>query len=157
MEENQDDSSLCEEKTCKAFENTSNESSLKNIPLKQDNVVYKMKHHVNDVHLKIKPFNCNQCESSFGRNSALKHHVSAVHEKIKPFNCNLCSYKCSTTKNLKTHALAVHEKLKPSNAACGAISVACKLIWRNMSGQFMKNWNLSNLLNVKYLLQQSTI
>ena len=37
-----------------------------------------------------KPFECNNCDSSFRQTGGLKIHVASVHEGKKPFACNIC-------------------------------------------------------------------
>ena len=46
--------------------------------------------HVNEVHLKIKPYSCDFCEHSCSRKPDMEKHMNSVHLKIKPFTCQYC-------------------------------------------------------------------
>ena len=47
--------------------------------------------HVKSVHEKVeKPYDCSRCSKSFRKLRNLKAHVKGVHEKSKTFNCNKC-------------------------------------------------------------------
>ena len=39
-----------------------------------------LKRHVNQVHLKLRPYKCNQCDASFPRRPQLKIHVRKAHD-----------------------------------------------------------------------------
>ena len=56
--------------------------------------------HINTVHLKLTPFQCQECTKSFGRKthlqhctksfeqkSQLQHHINSVHLKLAPYQC----------------------------------------------------------------------
>ena len=60
-----------------------------------------LQHHVNGVHLKLKPFQCESCELSFTLNGDLKKHVKEVHQKLKAHKCEYCSASFSRRYNLK--------------------------------------------------------
>ena len=60
-----------------------------------------LQHHVNGVHLKLKPFQCESCELSFTLNGDLKKHVKEVHQKLKAHKCEYCSASFSRKYNLK--------------------------------------------------------
>ena len=65
--------------------------------------------HVKTVHEKIKAFNCNSCEKSFGHRSDLNNHVKIVHQNFKNFRCDSCG-KCFAQKSgLKGHLISVHK------------------------------------------------
>ena len=69
--------------------------------------------HVNGIHLKLKPFTCDQCSSTFFTNSKLKLHKNIVHLKLKPYSCNDCDLKFGSNSDLKKHQNRIHLKLKP--------------------------------------------
>ena len=47
--------------------------------------------HINAVHLKLKPYECDDCGASFIMKSDLQMHINAVHLKLKPYECDLCA------------------------------------------------------------------
>jgi len=65
--------------------------------------------HINTVHLKLKPFQCIECDQSFGQNGSLKQHIDSVHKKIR-FHCSFdgCDKSFSDKSNLSKH-LQLHE------------------------------------------------
>ena len=93
--------------------------------------------HINAVHLKVKPFACDQCYSKFARKKYLNKHKKRFHlesprppnkaqlQKLidenrklvnlqnKPFTCDLCEYSTQIKYKLKCHINDVHLKLKP--------------------------------------------
>ena len=48
------------------------------------------KQHVKSVHLKIKDYFCEQCQSTFSEKKQLNQH-SASHMEDKSFKCNICN------------------------------------------------------------------
>ena len=66
-----------------------------------------------DVQEKSKPYQCQQCESSFGEKAVLKRHIKYVHDKLKPYQCLLCEQAFVQKYSLQLHIKIVHEKLKP--------------------------------------------
>ena len=50
---------------------------------------YKLKSHVIADHLKLRPYKCNQCEKSFGRNKHLWSHQD-VHKATDAYTCPVC-------------------------------------------------------------------
>ena len=75
--------------------------------------VAKLTDHLEKVHQKVLPFQCDQCEYKFAYKRELEKHVSAVHMKIKPFLCNFCSYETAYKSQLSWHINIVHNKVKP--------------------------------------------
>jgi len=69
--------------------------------------------HVNSVHLKLRPFQCNKCMAWFSYKQKLTIHDQTVHLKSKPFKCKDCKSKFGQKSSLKTHIDSVHLKLKP--------------------------------------------
>ena len=51
-----------------------------------------MNKHVESVHERKKPFNCDY---SCSQKSKMNKHVVSVHEGEKPFECDICDYSCS--------------------------------------------------------------
>jgi hypothetical protein len=48
-------------------------------------------------------FSLLQCEWNFGERRDLLSHVDAVHKKIKPFECDQCDFKCARATQLRVH------------------------------------------------------
>ena len=74
---------------------------------------YYLKHHVNRVHLKIKPlkkFLCDECEEPFEQKQYLDHHMNRIHLKVKPYECNFCQKAFFIKGHLKTHLKRYHEE-----------------------------------------------
>lgn len=74
----------------------------------------KLKRHIEGVHLKIKDFECEQCDMKFSDNSKLKRHIKMVHLNIKDHICEYdnCDMKFSEKSTLKFHIKQVHLKIK---------------------------------------------
>jgi len=79
--------------------------------------------HTNRFHLKIKPFKCRKCDSSFYCSSAM-----SAHEKTcvgdKSFHCSLCESAFASKKVLDDHMQGKHGNTK-YECACGK-----KYMWR---------------------------
>ena len=70
-----------------------------------------LKHHVNRVHLKIKPLKklvCNECKESFEHKQSLEYHINRIHLKVKPYLCNFCKKAFHLGANLKKHLKRTH-------------------------------------------------
>ena len=65
--------------------------------------------HIQIVHEKNKPFNCEICEFRFSKESKLKSHVDTVHKGKKPFHCHQCDYSCTTKSRFNSHISKVHD------------------------------------------------
>ena len=64
----------------------------------------------------LKPFQCQECQMSYGDKRDLQNHCNRVHKKVKPFKCALCQKHFSVIRNLQAHIESLHEKkLKISN------------------------------------------
>ena len=68
-----------------------------------------LRRHVRNIHLQLKPFQCDKCEKSFFNKERLHYHVMSVHKKLKPFQCPVCGYRFVTDGFLKLH-MTKHEK-----------------------------------------------
>jgi len=71
-----------------------------------------LRQHINDVHLKLKPYKCEKCKKCFSQGHNLKFHMNSVHLKVKPYKCHLCSYSCGNRSNLTKHIDTVHLNVK---------------------------------------------
>ena len=72
-----------------------------------------MKHHVNRIHLKIKPvkkFICNECDASFEQKQILEHHMNKVHLNVKPYECSFCEKAFFIKAQLKKHLTKSHRE-----------------------------------------------
>ena len=67
--------------------------------------------HVHTVHLKIRPFECEQCQKSFIKKNHLKDHINAIHLKIKPYECHQCKMSFAQKSQLNTH-VKIHQEIK---------------------------------------------
>ena len=77
-----------------------------------------LKRHVNAVHLKIKPHECDQCEKSFAHKAGLKRHQACrhdvkIHQEIKAHKCQRCNKSFSKKETLSCHVKRVHMNMKP--------------------------------------------
>ena len=66
-----------------------------------------LRDHINGVHLKVKPFKCRFCSSTFTVNSNRKSH-EAVHLKENPLRCRFCSTYFTLNANRKSHEIRCH-------------------------------------------------
>ena len=73
----------------------------------------KLTRHINAVHLKIKPFECTECESKFSTPAELKGHINRHHLKLRPYECTECDSKYPVKNELKDHINRHHLKIKP--------------------------------------------
>ena len=55
-----------------------------------------------------KPFQCGNCEKSFGRKDKLDAHIFSVHENRR-FSCDLCGNSYSRADVLQTHRDKYHK------------------------------------------------
>ncbi|EDO19249.1 hypothetical protein Kpol_1050p109 [Vanderwaltozyma polyspora DSM 70294] len=60
--------------------------------------------HQQSVHLRIKPFKCDQCDSAFSKKSHLERHLFS-HSSEKPFTCAVCNKGLTTRQQLKRHEI----------------------------------------------------
>ena len=68
-----------------------------------------MQRHINAVHLKIKPYECEQCQKSFILKDHLKRHINAIHLEIKPYECDQCKKSFSRKDKMYNHVKSVHK------------------------------------------------
>lgn len=71
---------------------------------------------IRSVHLKVKPYKCDKCSSTFAFKDGLQRHNQMVHDQVRPFPCPHCNLKFKTKAHLSKHSLALHpEKHGTSN------------------------------------------
>ena len=68
-----------------------------------------LEHHMNKVHLNVKPYECNLCEESFLTKNQLKTHLKKSHN-VKPYKCNFCQKAFFIKAKLKTHLKRSHRE-----------------------------------------------
>ncbi|ODM87964.1 putative zinc finger protein, partial [Orchesella cincta] len=61
--------------------------------------------HINTVHLKLKPFNCEMCGEKFTTQGNLAVHTTS-HLLEKPFKCGICGKRFKINDSLKNHTKA---------------------------------------------------
>lgn len=65
--------------------------------------------HVQTVHLKLKPFQCEICFARFGYKNHLKRH-QVVHQRGNEFRCNVCNRDFRGQSQLSKHVQQVHQQ-----------------------------------------------
>ncbi|KAF1968477.1 hypothetical protein BU23DRAFT_362821, partial [Bimuria novae-zelandiae CBS 107.79] len=50
-----------------------------------------------------KPWSCEYCGQSFGRQEHVKRHIKSVHSGEKPHQCQICGKRFSRNDNLTQH------------------------------------------------------
>lgn len=65
--------------------------------------------HIQTVHLKLKPFQCEQCLASFGYKNHLKRH-QVVHERERGFKCRVCGQIFKGQTQLSRHIQQLHRQ-----------------------------------------------
>lgn len=48
------------------------------------------KKHIEETHMRRKPFNCSICKTTFSRKHARDTHERAVHQQLRPYACPYC-------------------------------------------------------------------
>ena len=97
-----------------------------------------MEGHVDQVHLKKRPFSCTYdgCKQKFGQKGNLAVHVDQVHLKKRPFSCNEpgCGRKYARKYSLNDHMRSAHgaPKLVCKEAECSASFVFTNLLYKHM-------------------------
>ena len=84
--------------------------------------------HVNEVHLKIKPFFCQYCDKSFSRKPDAKRHIESIHFQKKHF-CSYCekafSQKSQMNRHIKDkHLNRGHHKRHVCNLCCNLCRIS---------------------------------
>lgn len=80
--------------------------------------------HNRTVHLKLRTYECSQCDKTFGKKSGLDRHTLTVHQKIRPFKCNFdgCSGSFGEKSQLTKH-MRIHEEKEVSYCSVCKINV----------------------------------
>ena len=80
---------------------------------------YCLKHHLNSVHLKIKPFSCSEpgCNQKYGYEYQLRYHHQRKHQNIKKYICEWCSRGFYDHCTLKKHVVRKHSE-SPETWSC---------------------------------------
>ena len=82
------------------------EAEVKTNPVRE--YFYRMTHDPRKQH------KCERCEKSFMRPVDLRKHISQVHDKLKPFYCENCQFRSGTVSNLNIHRMKSHNSPKLS-------------------------------------------
>ena len=53
---------------------------------------------------------CNECEAPFDQMQRLEHHMNKVHLNVKPYECNFCQKAFFIKAKLKTHLKRSHRE-----------------------------------------------
>ena len=69
---------------------------------------YKLKQHINIVHIGKKNYKCTLCPRSFGMRGDLNSHKKSVHEGERKYKCSECEKSFSRGGVLKLHIKAIH-------------------------------------------------
>ncbi|ESK95977.1 gli-kruppel family member gli2b [Moniliophthora roreri MCA 2997] len=69
-----------------------------------------VKRHIENVHLKIKPFTCPHCNQTFSQKTSLNVHISAKHTKEEPHVCSYpgCEERYNDPARLHRHKVDTH-------------------------------------------------
>jgi uncharacterized Zn-finger protein len=62
------------------------------------------------VHEGLRPFQCEQCDATFGHKNLLVEHVRTQHLGERPFLCESCGATFGRKSNLYQHVQMVHEQ-----------------------------------------------
>ena len=66
--------------------------------------------HINYLHKKLKPHQCQRCIKSFLVKRKLILHINTVHEKLRPHQCPQCQKWYALKEGLKVHISKYHSK-----------------------------------------------
>ncbi|CDF36227.1 unnamed protein product [Chondrus crispus] len=79
--------------------------------------------HIQTVHLKLKPFQCDHCSQSFGYKNHLKRH-QIIHQRGKDLKCRICSLQFKGQAQLTKHVQLEHQQGSPDSQGGYHSSVA---------------------------------
>ena len=66
--------------------------------------------HINQIHDKIRSYECNLCDKKYTTKKYLLDHVKEIHFKSK-ITCEICGTKLARMVNYKMHVKAKHKDL----------------------------------------------
>lgn len=66
--------------------------------------------HIQTVHMKLKPFQCDHCHASFGYKNHLKRH-QIVHQRGGEFKCKVCNREFKGQVQLTRHIQQAHQNV----------------------------------------------
>jgi len=72
----------------------------------------KLQDHIDEIHLKLKSFQCEKCQRCFRGKFHLENHMNNIHANL--FKCSECESSFSIISKLKRHENEVHLKAKRS-------------------------------------------
>ena len=70
----------------------------------------KLQDHIDEIHLKLKSFQCEKCQRCFRGKFHLENHMNNIHTNL--FKCSECEKSFSIISKLKRHENEVHLKAK---------------------------------------------
>ena len=70
---------------------------------------YNMKSHIQIIHIGHKDKVCEDCGKKFQDLHKIYKHKVSVHLKIKSFQCDNCEFVCGTVSNLNLHRQKIHQ------------------------------------------------
>ena len=95
------------------------------------------KQHFKQVHEKLKPYKCNECEKYFSQLGNLKSHSMLIHkkkhQKVEAY-CNIC---CKPYTNLKNHIDRIHKGIRKYESE-ELFNVKCKSCDSVFTGHILK-------------------
>jgi Zinc finger, C2H2 type len=78
------------------------------------------KKHIEETHMRRKPFSCSVCHVSFSRKHARDTHQRAVHQQLRPYSCPYCLKLYKNRSDLNKHIRSVEKREKPFSCdTCG--------------------------------------
>jgi hypothetical protein len=72
----------------------------------------RLNQHFKMVHLKVKNYECTECDHKTGTKTDLSKHILSIHLKRRDFKCDICDKAFSLKKNLVKHSNVVHLGMK---------------------------------------------
>ena len=69
-----------------------------------------LQRHINDVHLKLKPWKCQLCSTTFTRKRNLVNHVKMLHVAKRSVVCRFCGASFSNDSHRTLHEQKAHSK-----------------------------------------------
>ncbi|CRK86714.1 CLUMA_CG000547, isoform A [Clunio marinus] len=114
-----------------------------------------LKPHMNRVHLKIKPYECDICGKKFCRTSLSRHvktHIVWEH-RPKDFQCYICETSFFDDKVLQKHIINVHESRKNLKNSSKIDCKTCGKVFQVPSAHFNHMINIHKITPSKEQLQ----